>query len=292
MASISANKSMAQDLYATLGNADPDAGYLVSIIPGSGTAALIGPTGIVGEFGDLGVPAFAINSAGLAYAMDIGNNSGLYTVNLTTGLATSVAVTSLRKPPAMAFDGNDILFVADIDRNLHIVDTSTGASTLVGYSGIKIRGLAFDPTGGRLWASTNNDEIYTLNPYTAEATFIGNTGFLSCPDIGFIGGNLYGSDGGGVVINRLLQINTTTGVGTVIDSDLGYRSVSGMGAQLVRENCPPGAPVLYVDESAMGTGTGHSWANAYTDLQSALQDDCSFVNEIWVAQGKIGRAHV
>jgi len=48
--------------------------------------------------------------------------------------------------------------------------------------------------------------------------------------------------------------------------------------------CPPGN-ILFVDTNANGNNTGVSWANAFTDLQSALQNNCPNVAEIWVAQG-------
>ena len=49
----------------------------------------------------------------------------------------------------------------------------------------------------------------------------------------------------------------------------------------------PSVGRLYVDSSATGYRDGHSWTNAYTDLQAALQraDTCSEFKEIWVAQG-------
>jgi len=49
--------------------------------------------------------------------------------------------------------------------------------------------------------------------------------------------------------------------------------------------------VLYVDEAATGTGTGHDWENAFTSLQDALTQarasigEAGFNNEIWVAKG-------
>ncbi len=46
-------------------------------------------------------------------------------------------------------------------------------------------------------------------------------------------------------------------------------------------------PVLYVDHSAIGTGTGDSWANAMTDLQDALAvaRASGDIDEIWLTSG-------
>ncbi|MBD2705305.1 hypothetical protein IC229_32100 [Spirosoma sp. BT702] len=52
------------------------------------------------------------------------------------------------------------------------------------------------------------------------------------------------------------------------------------------ESCTLIAPRLYVRASASGANTGLSWADAFTDLQSALSYYCSGnLNEIWVAGG-------
>src|SRR5262249_48867379 len=44
--------------------------------------------------------------------------------------------------------------------------------------------------------------------------------------------------------------------------------------------------VWYVNSSAAGSNTGTSWANAYTDLQAALQNpSLSSGDQVWVAEG-------
>jgi hypothetical protein len=45
-----------------------------------------------------------------------------------------------------------------------------------------------------------------------------------------------------------------------------------------------GQDVIYVSQSATGTNTGDSWANAYNNLQSALAE-ASSGDQVWVAQG-------
>lgn len=48
--------------------------------------------------------------------------------------------------------------------------------------------------------------------------------------------------------------------------------------------CPVGN-IIYVNAGATGNNTGISWADAFTDLQSALSSTCSGFTEIWVAKG-------
>jgi len=49
--------------------------------------------------------------------------------------------------------------------------------------------------------------------------------------------------------------------------------------------CCPTGNVLYVNANAGGANTGSSWADAFTDLQSALGSTCPGISEIWVAAG-------
>ncbi|MBU2526799.1 MAG: T9SS type A sorting domain-containing protein [Bacteroidetes bacterium] len=57
-----------------------------------------------------------------------------------------------------------------------------------------------------------------------------------------------------------------------------------MGAYENQLVCPTGI-VLYVASSASGTNDGTSWADAFDNLQDALNSPCVVVAEIWVASG-------
>ncbi|MEQ1746214.1 MAG: HYR domain-containing protein [Saprospiraceae bacterium] len=48
--------------------------------------------------------------------------------------------------------------------------------------------------------------------------------------------------------------------------------------------CPP-ADIFYVNAAATGANNGSSWADAFTDLQNALNSPCTGITQIWVAEG-------
>jgi hypothetical protein len=100
--------------------------------------------------------------------------------------------------------------------SLYTVNTSTGATTLVGATGFSgIGSLSFSP-GGVLFGVANGSSrsLVTINLSTGVATLKGPTGATAnITDIAFRSdGVLFAADGGA----RLYTLNTTTGVATLI----------------------------------------------------------------------------
>ena len=220
--------------YATLGNNAPNAGALVKIDIVTGAGTLVGPTGITGEFDDPGVPALAVTFAGEIYATDIGSSSNLYLLDATTGTATLVGATGISSPPAIAFNGNDVLYAIDIGGNLYTVDHTTGVSAFVADTGVFFKGMAFDPTTAVLWGCDASGFVYTIDEDTGVTTIVGNTILPPSPDICFnTGGALFASSGGGISVNNLISIDKSNGAGIVI-GPIGFAAVSGMGMRLDR----------------------------------------------------------
>jgi len=221
--------------YATLGNNGSSPGALITIDRTTGAGAVVGPTGISGALGDTGVPALAIKRSGEIFAMDIGAASSLYRIDATTGTATLIAATSLNSPPAIAFDGDDVLWAVDTSGNLYAMNDVTGEAFLEGPTGAFIKGMAFDPTDGSLWGTDASGDVFTIDFLDGgAASLVGNTGQSPSPDICFdLGGSLFGSSGGGLAANNLISIDKTSGAGTVI-GPIGFASVAGMASRLDR----------------------------------------------------------
>ena len=229
------NQAMSGVCYASTGF--NDGGRLLTINNTTGAGTLIGPSGL-----NL-LPGLAINSNGDMYAASDDPSADLFKIDAGSGAAVYIGSTGLEWIPAIAFDGNNVLYGVGTDFstygfNLYTFNTSTGEPTLIGPASTEynLRGLDFDPTDGRLWASTNGEEIYTINSSTGVLTLVGKTGFNGgIPDIHFDeNGNLYGAlGGGGNATNNFISINKSNGVGTII-GPIGFTSVSGMAARLNR----------------------------------------------------------
>ena len=105
------------------------------------------------------------------------SGSGLYTIDITTGLATLVG-SDIAFADGLGINSAGQAFAANaIDDILYSVDLTTGLLTAIGGFGVNLQdqtGLSFDETGA-LWMLTSRGEIYTLDTGTGAATFVANT---------------------------------------------------------------------------------------------------------------------
>jgi hypothetical protein len=121
-----------------------DGGRLLNIDLRSAEGSLIGATGLNA------VPGLAVNSQGEIYGTD-GTNGDLYRIDADTGQSTLIGSTGVPFNDAIAFDRDDVLYGIGFDPpffNLRIIDTRTGATTVVGPTGDVFVGMAFDPSVG------------------------------------------------------------------------------------------------------------------------------------------------
>lgn len=150
--------------------------------------------------------------------------------SLTFDVSTGTLYGTLRREKP---DNNELDLLVKINTTTGTIMTD-GFGENIGYVAITgarvdVDDLASDPTDGTLYAIANdgmgdNSALYTLNPLTGEATFVGNNvndieGLTFAPD-----GTLLGSTGrsssdgvaGTTVKNRLYEINKLTGEASAI----------------------------------------------------------------------------
>lgn len=110
-----------------------------------------------------------------------------------------------------------ILYIDDSSGVLGKVDVQTGATTVIGSTGQILTDIAFDPTG-HLFGITFTS-LYSIDPTTAAATFIGSLGISSANALVFgADGTLYAAAG-----SSLYGVNTSTGAASVL-GNIGFFS--------------------------------------------------------------------
>jgi hypothetical protein len=108
-------------------------------------------------------------------AWDGATSSWLATVDASTGVATIVATVSPSLDVrGLAFDGANTLYAIHNNPSsddLYTIDTTTGASTLVGPTGYGgVQGLAYSPASGILYAWDVASGLVIVNPATGAGT--------------------------------------------------------------------------------------------------------------------------
>ncbi|HVS00051.1 MAG TPA: hypothetical protein VMW27_25720 [Thermoanaerobaculia bacterium] len=166
-------------------------------------------------------PAAAQAPTQVAYAVRSDGDDKLYSINLTTGVATAIGDAGFDDVESLAFspECETLYGVDDVDDRLVTCSLTSGACTAVGGPlGVDVTdtGLAFD-FEGHLYMSTdapkNPTSSYRLNPETGAATLLGNqrqsvTGLAAT----FTG--IYGLGGDGA--NNLVTLSPLTGEVTQI----------------------------------------------------------------------------
>jgi hypothetical protein len=161
-----------------------DANSIVKIDPATGNTLQkisINPPGITGEGG------LAFRSDGLGFLTSAFGAAGqLWSFDIATASSTYIGPVS-PSMDGLDFNGSDVLYAIDqglftaaLPYDLYTIDQTSGATTLVGSTGVtvtgSVAGLTFAPDG-TLFAAMN-DELYTIDPTTAAATLVGPIGFL------------------------------------------------------------------------------------------------------------------
>lgn len=159
-------------------------GNLVTIDTSNGSINTVAPlTGL--EAGHIVTGMAWDKTTSTMYVVSIDGALGrLYTINLSTGLLTTVAasMTGSTFPIDIAINNSGVMYSCDVNSDaLNIINKSTGAATQVGPLGINInyaQGMAFDPETDSLFlaAFTDAGKLYRCNTSSGIVTLIGNFG--------------------------------------------------------------------------------------------------------------------
>jgi hypothetical protein len=141
------------------------------------------------------------------FTMTLTRNLGALALAVTLGAGVGTAVAA------------PIMHVHDNTGDLGTVDVANGAVTIIGNMGFVMTDIAFDPSG-KLFGLTFNS-LFSINPATAAATFIGNHGINGGNALVFAAdGTLYAA---GANVTSLFTINPLTGASTNL-GNMGFAS--------------------------------------------------------------------
>lgn len=181
---------------------------------------------LVGSLGGLSAAR-----ASILYAVEFPGTTPLYTADQGTGALAAIGPTGFDGIGDLTSDTRPGLFtlwgIRIASNELFTFDPVTGLGTagpvLTSPAGGPVAGItsiAFDPVTGVLYGNTTPafgggpDTLYSIDPITGVATFIGGIGFSNVFALGFDqSGGLFGiSDS----TDELIRISTATGAGALV----------------------------------------------------------------------------
>src|SRR4051812_29569631 len=141
--------------------------------------------------------------------------STFWSLDQNTGVATGISL--LSGMTELASDTRPGSFriwgISGFGHFVFQLDPASGNQSLIGFTSADITALAFNAANGILYG-TGSGRLYQIDPSTAAATLVGNTGFSQFTCLGAdLNGSLFGviqSD------NTLVRIDPTTGLGKAI----------------------------------------------------------------------------
>ncbi len=158
-----------------------------------------GAVTIIGPLGQGGMHGLEYNPArDILYGITTIYSNKLWQINVATGAAIEIGTHGINGLSGLAYDYvNDIMYAGDsMNKQLFTINLDTGAATLVGPfngpTGNRIgNGLAWDPEFGLLATDTHadtayNDELYSIDVMTGQATLIGATGTGNALGLAFV----------------------------------------------------------------------------------------------------------
>ncbi len=214
--------------YASSGGETNGSILLLDKITGEGT--LLGST----DFSIINNLAVNPNTGQLYGVITGVTQSSIVKINATDGAAYNILNLNLAYM-SIAFDTSGNLFAGLRTGEIYTINVSDGTYNLLTTTTIPINTIAFNPFTNELWAApkyvlgNNKDKIYKVNILTGEAIEIGKTGLNEITnDLAFDEqGILYGVVGLPLFVGKLIKIDTTNALATVI-GETGFEDVQGL----------------------------------------------------------------
>jgi hypothetical protein len=171
-------------------------------------------TGVFSSLGNSGqtLAGLAVANATLYGTSYHASGGTLFKVNTTNGALTTVG-TSAVVYDDFGYTSSGTMYAVGTDANLYTINASTGATTLIGPTGLGFgswRSLSIDTS---LLYFADGVNLYTLNTATGASTLVGNMGGPQMGAILMEGGVVYGGEGTPDL--RIDTLNTTTGAATL-----------------------------------------------------------------------------
>lgn len=154
-------------------------------------------------------------------------------IDSSTGAFSQISTLPIAQSAGIAND-DGTLYALGMNDELINIDPSSGASSVIGSSGLQYSPAGFAGGMNGLFEIDYESNLYSINPATGAATLIGNTGLPANngswdTSLSDDGTNLYFTAGTGGSVDTLYEINTSTGQAT----DLGSTGVSGIAGSAI-----------------------------------------------------------
>jgi hypothetical protein len=159
---------------------------------------------------------------GASIYFQAGFTDDLYSFDTVTLTQTFIGDMGFADSWGFAFSPTGILYGHNrATASLYTIDTTTGAATLVGATGIAAEDLTFDAAGTSLYA-TAGGSLYSLNPLTGAAALVGSLGFSLDGLTLSPSGTIYGVDGGSIYsvnvgVPSVTLVGSTSGADETFD---------------------------------------------------------------------------
>ena len=139
---------------------------------------LAGEGFLVGDMGvDVDAPGLTISDNGVIYMTQEKDDSPLYSVDKTTGVATFIGDTDVEDITGLAFLNGTLYGVSDEENALYTINTvdatATKVGTGLGYNIFSEVGAA--AINGSIWAVEDTGRLHRIDPVTGLGTYVTDT---------------------------------------------------------------------------------------------------------------------